>query len=106
VAYGEKQGTMYLGADAGTSRNYSEDIAKKIDTFARTTLEDQGERAVKLLKDNLPKLHALAKVLLKKESMSLEEFKEIFEGKMDPEEAIEKEEKKDKAAEESGTDAE
>jgi cell division protease FtsH len=80
VAYGEKQGTAYLGVDMGTSRNYSEDIARKIDAFVKKTIETQYERAKGMLKQHKAKLDELVEILLKTETMSVEEFTEIFEG--------------------------
>ncbi|TSC78807.1 MAG: cell-division protein and general stress protein (class III heat-shock) [Candidatus Peregrinibacteria bacterium Gr01-1014_25] len=106
VSYGEKHGSMFLGVDPSMTRNYSEETAKRIDDFVLATISEQFARAKKHLKENLDKLHALAKVLLKKETMSVEEFKEIFEGKMKPEEAIKAEEAKDKAAEAEAGDGE
>ena len=99
VAYGEKHGTNFLGVDPSMTRNYSEETARKIDEFVRTTVQEQYHRAVKFLKQYRDKLDVLAKVLLKKETMSIEEFKEIFEGKLDPDAALREEEEKDKAAE-------
>lgn len=84
VAYGEAMGTHALGADLGTSRNYSEESARKIDDFIRTTIAREYERAAGLLKQHEKKLHELAKILLEEETMSLEEFTAIFEGKPVP----------------------
>ena len=81
VAYGEKQGTMFLGVDPSTTRNYSEEIAKEIDAFVRETIKEQYARAKGYLQKHRKKLDNLTKMLLKKETMSIEEFVEVFEGK-------------------------
>ena len=81
VAYGEKQGTMFLGVDPASTRNYSEEMARHIDEFVRKTIHDQYDRAKGLVQKNKTKLDELAKVLLKKETMSLEEFIAIFDPK-------------------------
>ncbi|MFA6039439.1 MAG: ATP-dependent zinc metalloprotease FtsH [Candidatus Peribacteraceae bacterium] len=81
VAYGEKQGTVFLGTDPGISRNYGEAIAGKIDAFVQNTLKEQYERAREFLHTHRKKMDDLAKVLLQQETMSVEEFREIFEGK-------------------------
>ena len=81
VAYGEKQGTMFLGVDPSTTRNYSESIAKEIDEFVLLTIKEQYERAKGILKKQHKKLDELAKILLEKETMSLEEFEEVYSGK-------------------------
>lgn len=80
VNYGERQGSMYLGTDLGSSRNYSEDIAEKIDTFVARTIGEQYERAKKILKDHRSKLDEITEKLLKIETMSFDEFSEIFDG--------------------------
>jgi len=81
VAYGEKQGTMFLGVDPAVTRNYSEQMAQHIDEFIRETISEQYKRAKSKVEKNRKKLDELAKHLLKKETMSLEEFEEIFTGK-------------------------
>ncbi len=81
VAYGERQGSAYLGTDLGMSRNYSEDIAKKIDDFTKRIIDSEYVRAKDHLKANRQKLDQLVTKLLEIETMSFEEFLEIFEGK-------------------------
>ncbi|MCH8069483.1 MAG: response regulator [Candidatus Marinimicrobia bacterium] len=90
VAYGETQGVGFMGIEPHISRNYSEETARIIDDFVRDTLDIQLKRAMGMLKKHEKKLHALAKVLLKQESMTVEEFKEIFEEKKKREKALEK----------------
>ena len=81
VSYGEKQGTMFLGVDPAITRNYSEEKAKQIDEFVKLVIKDQYARAVGMLKKHRRKLDGLAKILLKQETMSIEEFEEHFTGK-------------------------
>ena len=84
VAYGEKSGTMHLGVDPSTVRNYSEEKARQIDAFVKKTIDTQYDRALAILKKHKKPLEELAKILLKKETMSDSEFVEIFEGKKAP----------------------
>ena len=81
VSYGEKQGSMFAGVDPSLSRNYSEKAAEQIDTFVRETLRDQYTRAKGMLKKHRKKLDELHALLMKAETMSVEEFVEVFEGK-------------------------
>lgn len=81
VSYGEKQGSAFMGVDMGTSRNYSEDIAKKIDEFVMRIIAEQYERAKAKIKAHRSKLDEIVAELLKIETMSFDEFLEIFEGK-------------------------
>lgn len=101
VVYGERAGSAALGADLGMSRNFSEESAKKIDHFAQTTIAEQYKRAAGFLKQHEKKLHELAKVLLKDETMSVEEFVAIFEGKPVPPKKTKKAEQELKEMEES-----
>ncbi len=98
VSYGEKQGTIFLGADPSMSRNYSEEVAKQIDSFVRKTIQEQYERALTFLRTHRKKLDQLSKVLLEKETMTVEEFLEVFEGKK-PQPKQEKKEESDEEEE-------
>ncbi len=81
VAYGERQGSAALGVDPSQTRNYSEQVAMRIDTFVQKTLTEQFERAKALVRKHKGKLDELAELLLKKENLSLEEFVAVFDGK-------------------------
>ncbi len=96
VAYGERQGSMYLGADPSMSRNFSEESARKIDAFVKETIDTQSDRAVEILTKHEAKLKELAAILLKKETMSLDEFLEVFDGS-----STKKKKKDEPAAEEA-----
>ena len=91
VAYGERQGSIFQGVDPAIARNFSEEVAKKIDEFVRRTIQEQYERAIALLRKHKDKLVELAGILLKKETMTVTEFTKIFEGKEVAEEEIKKE---------------
>jgi len=81
VSYGEREGTIFLGVDPAYTRNYSEEKAKQIDSFVRKTIEQQYKRALVFLRQHRKKLDKLAVILLKKETMTVEEFEETFTGK-------------------------
>lgn len=81
VAYGDSHGSAALGVDLGNTRNYSEETAKRIDEFARKVINEQYKRAFDILKKHEGKLKELAVELLKQETMSVEEFVALFEGK-------------------------
>ncbi|MDO8648674.1 MAG: ATP-dependent zinc metalloprotease FtsH [Candidatus Peregrinibacteria bacterium] len=102
VAYGERQGTMFLGADPSASRNYSEEVARLIDDFVQKTLAEQYERAKGMLLKHRDKLDLLVKVLLKEETMSVTEFLDIFEGKKEVTAADIAEEPEDEETEDEG----
>lgn len=95
VTYGERQGTAFLGVDPVFTRNYSEEKAKAIDTFVHNVIQMQYERALTMLHTHREKIDELAKILLETESMSVEEFTEIFEGRQSKSEKEEGKNKKD-----------
>ncbi len=66
---------VFLGRDfAQQSRNYSEEVAAKVDKELQKTLHGAYDRAEKALKDNLDKLHGLANLLMEKETIDGTEF--------------------------------
>ncbi len=81
VAYGEKQGSLFLGVDPSLARNYSEDMAQKIDEYVKRIIAEQYERAKEFIMQYREKLDTLAVMLLKQETMSVEEFTEVLDGK-------------------------
>ncbi len=100
IAYGERQGGGYTGADPTLVRNYSEKTAVAIDDFVKKTIQEQLERAVQMLTKDKHKLEELAVILLQKENMTFEEFEEIYLGKVSAKEVEAKLEEEDRKAEE------
>jgi len=60
------------------SKPYSEDTAKLIDKEISTLIEDQYQRAIKLLQDNRDKLLKLADILIEKEVIFKDDLEGIF----------------------------
>ena len=67
---------QYLGGD--TSLACSESTAAQIDEKVVAAVRKQYDKAEQLLKDNMPKLHELAKYLYEKETITGDEFTEIL----------------------------
>lgn len=80
MAYGTNDDEVFLGKDLNRIRNYSEEIAAKIDREMRHIVDEAYQKAEKLLSDNLSKLHAVAQALLEKETITGKEFDELFDG--------------------------
>ncbi|MBQ6603747.1 MAG: ATP-dependent zinc metalloprotease FtsH [Eubacterium sp.] len=66
----------YLGGD--TSLACSDETAGAIDRMVVAEVRKQYEKAEKLLRDNMPRLHELAKYLYEKESITGEEFMAVL----------------------------
>lgn len=67
---------QYLGGD--TSLACSESTAAQIDEKVVAAVRKQYDKAEQFLKDNMPKLHELAKYLYEKETITGDEFMEIL----------------------------
>ena len=73
----ETVNNQYLGGD--TSLMCSPETAKRIDEKVVQIVREQHEKAIHILKENETKLHEIAAYLLDKETITGEEFMEIFE---------------------------
>lgn len=69
----------YLGGD--TSLACSQDTATIIDEEVRDIVEKAHAKAIELLRENIDKLHEIARYLLQKETITGEEFMEILNEK-------------------------
>lgn len=70
---------QYLGGDASLA--CSEKTAAQIDERVIALVNEQYQKAEKLLSEHMPKLHELAKYLYEKETITGEEFMEILNSK-------------------------
>ncbi len=67
---------QYLGGD--TSLSCAPETAKQIDDAVIRIVKEQHHKAYQILKDNEKKLHDIAEYLLERETITGEEFMEIF----------------------------
>lgn len=82
---------VFVGRDYGhTSRGYSEEVAKTIDSEVKKIIDGAYAKAKKILEENIQVLHDCANLLMEKERIDRFEFEGLFE----PKPAVE--EKKDK----------
>jgi len=80
LAYGEKEGEIFLGRDMGHMKNYSEATAQQIDEEIRTIVTDNYERTRKILRENQAALVRVSEVLLERENMDGKELKRLVFG--------------------------
>ena len=78
ITFGSPHSEVFIGKDYAQTRNYSEDVAAKIDDEVKSIIDTAYNNCVKMLSDNLNKLHAVARALIEKEKISASEFEEIF----------------------------
>ncbi len=78
ITFGSPHDEVFIGKDYAQTRNYSENIAARIDNEIKLIIDSAYNRCAELLSENMEKLHAVANALLEKEKISAEEFEEIF----------------------------
>src|SRR5438874_3210894 len=80
LTFGKKDEEIFLGREIATRRDYSEDIAIKIDAEVKRLVLGNYERTKKMLRDNMAALKALAEALLEKEVLDAPEIDKIIQG--------------------------
>jgi cell division protease FtsH len=81
IQFGRGNHQVFLGRDFGEERNYSEEVASKIDAEVRRIIESCYERGRTLLTENWDKVERMVKSLLEYETVDAEEVRAILSGK-------------------------
>jgi cell division protease FtsH len=82
LTYGKKDEEIFLGREIATRRDYSEDIAIKIDTEVKRLVTENYQRTKRILMENMAALKGLAEALLEKEVLDAPEIDKIIQGAM------------------------
>lgn len=69
IVFGEQQEQVFLGKNIGHERNYSEEVASKIDVEIHHIVDEAYRDVEQLLTDNMDFLHNMAKALLEEETI-------------------------------------
>ena len=80
LTYGKNSNQVFLGRDLGHERNYSDAVAFAIDEEAKRMMDEAYAKATQILTEHIDKLHAVAEVLVLKETIDADEFYAIMEG--------------------------
>jgi len=81
VIFSDQSFGSFLGADLGSNKNYSEEVAARIDGALSKILEEAKNRATTLITENQELMTRIAEALLKKEVLNQEEFDHFFRPK-------------------------
>ncbi len=81
IQYGRGNHQVFLGRDLGEERNYSEEIASKIDAEVRRIIETCYDRGRRILTENWDKVERMVASLLEYETVEADEVKAILEGR-------------------------
>ena len=87
---------VFLGKDFSTRQNYSEETASEIDAEIKHILESCYEATTNILKENDEAFERVAQALLLIETLDGEQFNDLYEGKITPEELAENVKARDK----------
>ncbi len=80
LSYGDEDGEVFLGHSVTQHKTVSDDTANSIDQEVRRIIDVNYERTVKLIKENMDKLHVMAKALVKYETLDTEQIDDIMAG--------------------------
>lgn len=79
IKLGESNSEPFLGRDLGHQRNYSEDVAAKVDEETKKLLTTAHQEAFDILDENRDVLDALVLALMDKETLDKQEVARVFE---------------------------
>src|SRR5579863_5775688 len=81
IQYGRGAHQVFLGRDIGEERNYSEEVASKIDSEVRKIIESAYGNGKRILTENWAKVERMVASLLEYETVEAEEVKAILDGR-------------------------
>jgi len=91
---GRNQDMPFLGREMASEPDYSEDIAREIDSEINRVIEDAHTRARRVLEEHVDELHRLSTILVERETIDKDQFLKLLEGASEgevfPEEAPER----------------
>lgn len=80
LTYSEDDGEVFLGRSVTQHKQVSDDTANTIDEEVRKIIDSNYQRADAILKENIDKLHVMAKALMKYETIDSLQVKDIMDG--------------------------
>ena len=80
LAFGKKEGEVFLGRDMASTQTYSEQTAREIDSEVRRIVNEQYERAKKILLERREALDKIAEALLEYETLDLADVDVLLSG--------------------------
>ncbi|MFT5387596.1 MAG: cell division protease FtsH, partial [Candidatus Omnitrophota bacterium] len=78
LAYGQNQQQKFLGRDMLDQNDMSEETARMIDQEVRDLVDESYQRGLQILEDNKDKLDLMSKYLIEKETMDIDQARELF----------------------------
>jgi len=81
LTYSDEQEEVFLGHSVAQHKHVSDETAHDIDQEVRSIIDSAYARAEEILKTNIDKLHAMAKALMKYETIDSDQIDDIMAGK-------------------------
>jgi cell division protease FtsH len=79
LQYGKSDELIFLGRQIQEERNYSEEVAKIIDSEVHDIVDRARQRAYEVLTQNRDKLDLVVRKLIEQETLEADEFNKLFE---------------------------
>ena len=80
MSYSDEDGEVFLGKSVTQHKTMSDDTARDIDNEIRLLVNNSYERATKMIKDNIDKLHAMTDALMTYETIDKDQIDDIMAG--------------------------
>jgi cell division protease FtsH len=80
LAFGKKEGEVFLGKEMGTVQNFSAETARDIDAEVRRIVTEQYDRARKILVEHRERLDKIADALMEYETLDTADIEVIMGG--------------------------
>ena len=84
LAYSEDEGEVFLGRSVTQHKHMSDETAHAIDREVREVIDRNYRRAKQILEDRIAVLHAMAKALVKYETIDREQVEALMRGEEPP----------------------
>ena len=84
LSYSEEEGEVFLGRSVTQTKHVSDDTAHEIDDEIRTIIDTNYQRAETILKEKKDILHAMAKALIKYETIDQNQLTALMKGDEPP----------------------
>jgi cell division protease FtsH len=84
LSYSEEEGEVFLGRSVTQTKHVSDDTAHEIDDEIRTIIDENYERAEKILHEKKDILHAMAEALIKYETIDQTQLEALMKGDVPP----------------------
>jgi len=79
ILFGTESEEVFLGRDIGQSRNYGEEVAATIDKEIERFVSAGYNHAIEVLQKYMNTLHKTADMLIQKEKLTNDEFRQLFD---------------------------